>query len=512
MTYSTHTASRIREDAYCRRYLGRAARKERKDFLLTETLRLQQELDDAAAREEKAAREEEKFRRVYKTLMELRYLFPAVQKCGELEAEGKQSEEELAAIDTRGLKELQEKKAAFIERIREADERLVRLNHDLGKIEQALIDTRSQLETITAVLEERDRDIRIFGESHPADLGECEAYADERFRKAGIPELINTYESTLKGFRSRAESLQREYHQLVQNYDRDFNALLSVEPQDSAEAGKILIRLETSELPEYREKIARTRRDAEHEFREHFISVLNERIENTRESFREINETLKNLSFGKDQYRFVLEERSDRRGQIDIIKKTAEINVVEDSLFSQLTDPEELKAARNLFERILEANLDSPELRSICDYRTYFHYDIKIRDIESIEKATGKPVELSLSRVLREKSGGESQTPYYVAIAASFFRFFKDKPEKTVRLVMFDEAFNRMDDERIGKILEFYRKLNIQIISSVPTEKIEAMVPHMDRINLVIRHEHSAFIRSCNRKNGVLSLDAIESV
>jgi hypothetical protein len=58
-----------------------------------------------------------------------------------------------------------------------------------------------------------------------------------------------------------------------------------------------------------------------------------------------------------------------------------------------------------------------------------------------------------------------------------------------------------MDDERIGKILEFYRKLDIQIISSVPTEKIEAMIPHMDRINLVIRHDRSAFIRDFHRQN-----------
>jgi hypothetical protein len=52
-----------------------------------------------------------------------------------------------------------------------------------------------------------------------------------------------------------------------------------------------------------------------------------------------------------------------------------------------------------------------------------------------------------------------------------------------------------MDDERIGKILKFYRDLNIQIISSVPTEKIEAIAPHMDRINLVIRHGFSAKVR-----------------
>jgi uncharacterized protein YPO0396 len=500
MTYSNHTASRIREEVYRRHYLGQSSRRERKEFLLAESLRLRRERDAAQDREAKAAAAEELFHRAYKTLVEMGYLFPSVQKCGELEAEQAGAEADLAAIDTSGFEELQRKRDVLLGRIAEADENFKRYNQDIGKTDQALEENKTRLDEAAAEMEQCGQSLRLFAESHPEELSGCESYAEEKLRKAGIAELINTYDSTLKNFRSRTESLRREYQHLAQEYDRDFNALLSLDPQESAEADKLLFRLETSELPEYQEKIERTRRDAEREFRDHFISILNERIENTRESFREINDTLKVLSFGRDQYRFVLEERHERRGQIEIIKKAADIPSPEDSLFNQLTDPGELKAARELFERILQANLDSPELRSICDYRTYFHYDIKIKDTESIEESTGKPVELSLSKVLKEKSGGEAQTPYYVAIAASFYRFFKDKPEKTVRLVMFDEAFNRMDDERIGKILEFYRKLNIQIISSVPTEKIEAMVPHMDRINLVIRHDRSAFIRDFHRQ------------
>jgi uncharacterized protein YPO0396 len=60
---------------------------------------------------------------------------------------------------------------------------------------------------------------------------------------------------------------------------------------------------------------------------------------------------------------------------------------------------------------------------------------------------------------------------------------------------MFDEAFNRMDGERIGTILEFYRDLGLQILTAVPTDKIEAIAPHVDRVNLVIRHGYSAFVR-----------------
>ncbi|MFP3091373.1 AAA family ATPase [Treponema sp. TIM-1] len=495
MTYGNHTASRIREDVYRRHYLGQAARKERREFLLAESERLRQERDQAEAREKEAETREDLFHRAARTLTELQFLLPAVEICAKLTVDLARSQEELAAVDTRSFRELQEKRDALAKEIRNAETEINRLHESLGGVSRSAAAYQEELEAIAQTLEEKEGNIRRFAEEYPLEIGECEGYAEKQIEKNSLRDLANSYESTLKGYRTRVDNLKREYQNLAQAYDREFNALLSLEPSENDEAERILKRLETSELPEYREKIARARQDAEKEFKDHFISRLNELIEEARESFREINDILRSLSFGQDQYRFTLEERSDRRGQIEIIRKAAEIPAQEDGLFSQLTDPGELKAAQDLFERILNANLDSPELRSICDYRTYFHYDIKIKETDVIDQATGKPVELSLSKVLREKSGGETQTPYYVAIAASFYRFYKARPESTIRLVMFDEAFNRMDDERIGKILKFYRDLNIQIISSVPTEKIEAIAPHMDRINLVIRHGYSARVR-----------------
>ncbi|GHV03322.1 ATPase [Spirochaetia bacterium] len=495
MTYGSHTASRIREEVYRRHYLGQAARKERKEFLAAEQNRLQQEIAAAEKQEQDAAAREDIFHRASRTLTELTYLLPAVEALKKLREELTRQEMELAAVDTRSFRELEEKRDAIEAQMKEAETEGNRLHTNLGSLNQSAANYRDDLENIGVSLLEKENKLRFFGESHPLEIDGCEAYAKEKITQNSIAELTNTYESTLKNFRTRTESLRKEYQTLVQTYDREFNALLSLEPSESAEAEKILRRLETSELPEYREKIFRARQDAEKEFKEHFISRLNELIEEARESFREINDILKLLHFGKDQYRFHLEERSDRRGQIEIVRKAAEIPTMDDGLFSQITDPAELKAVQDLFERILNANLDSPELRSICDYRTYFHYDIKITETDVIDKTTGKAAELSLSKVLREKSGGETQTPYYVAIAASFYRFYKARPEETVRLVMFDEAFNRMDDERIGQILRFYNELNIQIISSVPPEKIEAIAPYMDRINLVIRHGYSARVR-----------------
>lgn len=496
MSYSGHTASRIKEEVYRRRYLGRRAKRERAEYLRQEAERLESEVQRAEQRRRSAEEEAELCRRAYRGLLDLLNLKDAPLEKLRLEGELRRAEEELAALDTSGIRELKASLEALSGRIRDLEGRLATLNRSQGETVQALRQAESDFTESGPALETRKAALKAFLDTHADSAADCESYAAERLRSAAsLEELAANYESAAKGIATRSEKVQREYHQLVQAYDRDFNALLSVEVAESIEAEKILNRLEVSELPAYREKISRARRDAEREFKDHFISRLNEFIEEARESFREINGTLKTLSFGRDQYRFTLEERSDRRGQIEIVRKAAEIASFEDGLFAQLTEPKEREAAQALFDRILNSDLNSPELRSICDYRTYFTYDIRIRDSEALDTATGKPVELSLSKVLREKSGGEVQTPYYVAIAASFYRFMKGRVEDTVRFVMFDEAFNRMDDERIGKILEFYRDLGLQILTAVPTEKIEAIAPHVDRVNLVIRHGYSAFVR-----------------
>jgi len=96
--------------------------------------------------------------------------------------------------------------------------------------------------------------------------------------------------------------------------------------------------------------------------------------------------------------------------------------------------------------------------------------------------------------VLRDKSGGETQTPYYVALAASFYRYFKDEPG-AIRLVLFDEAFNKMDDDRIKNAISLFRSIGMQVVAAVPTEKVEIIAPQMDVTNLVIRSNRRAFVR-----------------
>jgi chromosome segregation ATPase len=230
MTYSNHTASRIHEDVYRRHYLGQAARKERREFLLAEQERLRRERDEGERREQAAAAREDLFHRAARTLTELGYLLPAVEACRRLGADLARTEAELAAVDTASFRELQEKREALAARIRNAEAELNRLHTGLGGVTQTAAGCREELVSIEASLREREDNIRGFGEQHPLDITECEGYAEKQLAKSSVQELASTYESTLKSFRSRAENIRTDYQKLVQTYDRDFNALLSLEP------------------------------------------------------------------------------------------------------------------------------------------------------------------------------------------------------------------------------------------------------------------------------------------
>ena len=497
MTYANFTASRIREEVYSRHYLGKAALEERRKFLTAEKQRLEAEFAAAEREERTAAEKEDLSNRVLRFLPEMKLFFPSVQNSALFKKDLSQAQNDLSAIDTQSFKEMEEKQREI-----EADLSLLKEDNDKrqatkGSLGEKLSSYHDDLENITRLQDDKEEAIKNFANDNPVMIGDCEDYARDKLSKSTIVELSSTYETTLKSFRTRTESLKKEYTEFVRSYEQDFHHFLDNDPSDNNEAETLLKRLESSELPEYREKIARAYQDAEKEFKDHFISRLNEHIEEAKQSFDEINEILRTLHFGRDQYKFHLEELNDRKGQIEVIRQAAKIPTHDDGLFSQIADPDEKEAAKKLFDRILNAPLDSEELRNICDYRTYFQYDIIITETDHLGD-NGLPVKLSLSRVLKEKSGGESQTPYYVAIAASFYRFYKARPDNTVRLVIFDEAFNRMDDERIGKILTFYNNLNLQIITSVPPEKIEAIAPYMDRINVISRFGGAVKVRDCH--------------
>jgi uncharacterized protein YPO0396 len=129
-------------------------------------------------------------------------------------------------------------------------------------------------------------------------------------------------------------------------------------------------------------------------------------------------------------------------------------------------------------DRLLEgeAREVKTELEARADYREYFNYDIQITQPDGSKS--------SYDKVAGDKSGGETQTPYYIAILASMYRMYRAgslEGEPACGLVLLDEAFSKMDEQRIAAMLRFARNLGLQLVMATPKERVSLVAPWVER-------------------------------
>jgi uncharacterized protein YPO0396 len=502
MAYASRTAFRIRPEHYERWYIGAEARARRLDAVREQIERDARRRDDVLAAKRASEERGSTIARVLRQIPVIEELSTAESRRAAARAQAQETDRQLAAIDTGSFEALKTQIAAVAESLGAADAEIGSLRERIGSARERAQAVGVRLQGEEAERERRDAERAAFVSAHPAEEADLVSYFDERIRterrqtdgRIDYAAMIRRYESASAGLATRLDNAHAELRAAKQRYNLEWNEVLGLEDDESHEYRERLTRFRETELPEYRDRISRARQEAERQFQEHFVSRLNEHLLEAEESFKEINHILDSIRFGKDHYRFSITRNPEKHGLLSAISTAAEVGELDGTLFSALKSDEERQSIEALFHDILTHELDDPAVREICDYRQYFLYDIRIRHTDVLDEKTGKALESSLSRVLREKSGGETQTPYYVAIAASFFRFYKDSPG-SIRLVLFDEAFNKMDDERIGNMIAFFRKLSMQVVTAVPTEKIESIAPHMDRINLVVRRNRQAFVR-----------------
>ena len=64
----------------------------------------------------------------------------------------------------------------------------------------------------------------------------------------------------------------------------------------------------------------------------------------------------------------------------------------------------------------------------------------------------------------------------------------------TVRLVVFDEAFNKMDSDRIVESVRLLREMGLQAIISTPPDKVPDIAPLADKTLLVLKDRYQMHI------------------
>ena len=162
-----------------------------------------------------------------------------------------------------------------------------------------------------------------------------------------------------------------------------------------------------------------------------------------------------------------------------------------ETLFSQIamSDDTQINARK---QSELQQNIER-----FTDFRTYLKFDLETTDQNGSRQL--------LSQTLNTKSGGETQTPFYIAVLASFAQLYQVNnsstlASNTVRLVVFDEAFNKMDSDRIIESVRLLRKMGLQAIICTPPDKLPDIMPLADRTHLVIKEKYQMRIKAWGKE------------
>ncbi len=263
-----------------------------------------------------------------------------------------------------------------------------------------------------------------------------------------------------------------------------------IEVMDNTEYEEERRTLQESELPRYKEKIRAARESAMEQFQNDFLAKLKSSIDQVQDQVHNLNKALRQAQFGTDKYQFRVGPNPDYLDYYNMITAD-ELMEGESGLFALPFQQKYGPLIEKLFSQItmaddtqLNARKQSELQENIVrytDFRTYLKFDLETTDQNDSKQL--------LSQTLNMKSGGETQTPFYIAVLASFAQLYRVNDAtrfgNTVRLVVFDEAFNKMDSDRITESVLLLRKMGLQAIICTPPDKVSDIMPIADRTLLV---------------------------
>ncbi len=376
-------------------------------------------------------------------------------------------------IKAQSLAEEKEKQNENLKTLRKAGNNLER---DCEQLAERINTLESERETLTREIEEMSMDA-------PGSRTIAAQRLEEHLKSKSAGTIYDNYiprRKTLENQRTRKygdlTSLQTKYKD-GELGTGDSERIMTAYSDEYSE-------LSRHDLILCEERLKDAQNNCEVEFRENFLSKMRENIENARDIFSGLNKSLKDIKYGQDSYRFLINPNALKQGLYEMI--TSDINIGGLTLFSSAFEETYHAEMEDLFSKLTESDTTGDSiLQEYTDYRGYLDYDIEVL-------SNGKTQ--LFSKIYGEKSGGETQTPYYVAIAASFAQMYS--LGDSIRIIMLDEAFDKMDDERIASMMKFFRDQKFQVILATPPAKMEIIGEYVDDIFVVYREGYNSFIEA----------------
>ena len=147
------------------------------------------------------------------------------------------------------------------------------------------------------------------------------------------------------------------------------------------------------------------------------------------------------------------------------------------NLLSETLSESQRRIMDDLFIKLSSVENDQETeqmLMEYTDYRNYLDYDIKIKYASGLINS-------------RYPGSGIILPPFTqmgsVIMAASFEQVIRNRNqnEDFGCVVIFDEAFNNMDEQRIQEMIKFYNEREIQTFIAVPPSRASTIIPYVNK-------------------------------
>ncbi len=324
------------------------------------------------------------------------------------------------------------------------------------------------------------------------------AFVEELEKTKNINTLLNFYKSKVEHIDNKTKTLWDKLLMIRSQYNSKYQVSYNPNSTDNTLYEEELTDFVEQKMAEYKEKIHMAKTNAIEQFKDDFLAKLKSNFDTVKMQIDALNDALEGSRFGDDSYEFILNPRAEYKKYFEMIMDPLLMegySIMSDAFQEKYADViEDLFRQITFADTTLDINTRNEIERNIAkytDYRTYLKFDLIVMDKEGRKQ--------HLSKTLLKKSGGETQTPFYIAVLASFAQLYRvtdTSNSNSIRLIVFDEAFSKMDSERIQESVKLLRNYGLQAILSAPPEKMADIVPLVDNTVCVVRDDQRSFIRN----------------
>lgn len=311
--------------------------------------------------------------------------------------------------------------------------------------------------------------------------------------------LNNRWIRKIKEARETEEEAKQERTIAREEYITNYpNSEFTGWEQDNEKYDRKLVEYQKNYEPQYQEEFEKQCSLIYKSLRDNVIAKIHGDIKAAHRHKEEINRLLRKTNFADSCYQIDIEPADNADGQFYDMLMAEELdtkNPDNDGFEGQLSLGEnafyqkyemQIKA---LMEKFMPAkNIDEVQLKKYqeemnkyADYRTYLAFRMN----EIVTDSEGKTIRKNyVDEMAGRDSGGEGQNPKYVALLAGFTMLYMSQTNRDskIKLVLLDEAFSKMDQERSAVCLQYARKMDLQLIVCVPDERLQSLIRNVDSV------------------------------